>query len=73
MIISVKISANEARSSGKGMRTVDCSHDEANLHSISSTREMCVDLLCFVLVERHESVQDVVASSGIVGTTCHFG
>jgi hypothetical protein len=29
---------------------------------------VCVDLLLLGLVERHEAVQDVIASSGIVGT-----
>ena len=30
---------------------------------------MCVDLLRFVLVQRNESVQDIVACGSVIGTT----
>lgn len=50
-------------------RTVDGSHDEADLCGVRGTGEMRVDLLCLVLVERDEAVQNVVASRGVVGTT----
>lgn len=46
--------------------TIDCGHDESNLHGIGSACEMCVDLLGLVLVERDESVQDVVACRSVV-------
>lgn len=49
-----------------GNRTVYCSHDEADLHSVCGAGEMGVNLLCLVLVERDEAVQDVVARSSVV-------
>lgn len=49
-----------------GSRTVYCSHDEADLHSVCGTCEMRVNLLCLVLVERNEAVQDVVTRSSVV-------
>lgn len=49
-------------------RTVDGSHDESDLHSIGGAGEMCVNLLGLVLVQADETVQDVVASSSVVGT-----
>ena len=54
-------------------RTVYCSHDESNLHGICGAGEMGVDLLGLVLVERDESVQDVVACGGIVWAALVIG
>lgn len=34
---------------------------------------MCVNLLLFGLVQRHEAVEDVVASSGVVSTSLVVG
>lgn len=53
--------------------TVDRSHDEADLCGISGTCEVSVDLLLLGLVQRHEAVEDVVTSGGIVGTTLVVG
>lgn len=53
--------------------TVDRSHDEADLCGISGTCEVSVDLLLLGLVQRHEAVEDVVASGGIVGTALVVG
>lgn len=53
--------------------TVDGSHDESDLHSIGGAGEMCVDLLGLVLVQADETVQDVVASSSVVGTALVVG
>jgi hypothetical protein len=47
--------------------TVDSSHDESNLHSVGGAGEMCVNLLSLVLVQADEAVEDVVASSSVVG------
>ena len=55
------------------MLTIDRSHDESDLRCIGGAGEMCVDLLGLVLVQAHESVQDVVASCGIVITTLVVG
>jgi hypothetical protein len=49
---------------------VDSGHDESNLHRIGSAGEVGVDLFGLVLVERDESVEDVVARCGVVWTTC---
>jgi len=49
--------------------TVDSSHDESDLHSIGGAGEMCVDLLGLVLVQADETVEDVVASSSVVGAS----
>ncbi len=49
--------------------TVDSGHDEANLGRVGGAGEMRVDLLRFVLIQRDETVQNVVASGSIVRTT----
>lgn len=54
-------------------RTIDGCHDETDLVGIRSACKMCVDLLLLGLVERNEAVKDVIASSGIVGTTLVVG
>lgn len=54
-------------------RTIDGCHDETDLVGIRSACEMCVDLLLLSLVERNEAVKDVIASSGVVGTTLVVG
>jgi hypothetical protein len=53
--------------------TVDCSHDESDLGSVSGTGEMGVDLLGLVLVQADESVQDVVAGQCVIITTFVVG
>ena len=53
--------------------TVHCSHDKANLGGVSGTSEVSVDLLLLGLVEGHETVEDVVACSGVVGTALVVG
>ena len=50
-------------------RTIDSSHDESNLRRVGGAGEVSIDLLLLRLVERDEAVEDVVASSRIVGTT----
>lgn len=50
-------------------RTVHRSHDESDLGGIGSTGEVGVYLLGLVLVQGYESVQDIIASRGIVGST----
>ena len=47
--------------------TVDCSHDESDLHGVRGTCEVSVNLLGLVLVQRHKPVEDVVASGRVVG------
>lgn len=47
---------------------VHCCHHESNLGGISSAGEVRVDLLLLGLVQGNESVEDVVASRGVVGT-----
>ena len=49
--------------------TIDSGHDEANLGCVCGTGEVSVDLLGLVLIQRDETVEDVVASSGIVRAT----
>ena len=53
--------------------TINSSHDESNLHGISSTGEMGIDLLGFVLVERDKTIENVVAGSSVVGATLVVG
>lgn len=48
--------------------TVDGSHNESDLHGIGGAGEMCVNLLGLVLVQADETVENVVASSSVVGT-----
>lgn len=49
--------------------TIHCCHDESNLGSVGSAGEVRVDLLLFGLVQGNETVEDIVASRGVVGTT----
>ena len=49
--------------------TIDSGHDKADLCRVRGTSEMGIYLLCLMLVERDESVEDVVACSSIVGST----
>lgn len=58
---------------GRASHTIDSGHDEPNLCRIRGTCEMCVDLLRLVLVQADESVQDVVASRGVVITSLVVG
>ena len=51
------------------MLTIDGAHHESYLRSVGGAGEVSVNLLRLCLVERHESVQDVVASSSVVRTT----
>ena len=48
------------------IHTIYCCHDESNLHGVGSASEMRVDLLCLVLIERDESVQNVVAGGSVI-------
>lgn len=61
------------RGGSKGKRTIDSSHDEANLRRVSSASEVSVDLLVLVLVEADEAVEDVVARSAVVVATLVVG
>ncbi len=51
------------------VRTVDSCHDKADLCGVRGAREVGVDLLRLMLVEGYEPVQDVIAGSGVVGST----
>ena len=51
------------------VRTINGSHHKAYLRSVRGTSEVGVYLLGLVLVQRDESVEDVVASRSIIGTT----
>lgn len=50
-------------------RTIHGRHDEADLGGVGGTSEVSVDLFDLVLVQRDETVQDVVAGRGIVRST----
>jgi hypothetical protein len=52
------------------MLTIDSAHDESDLRGVCSTGEVGVDLFGFGLVERHESVENVIASRSIIRTAC---
>jgi hypothetical protein len=52
------------------MLTVDSAHDEPDLGGIGRAREVGVDLLRLGLVQRHESVENVIAGRSIVRATC---
>lgn len=49
--------------------TVDGGHDESDLGGIGGTGEVGVDLLGLMLIQGYETVQDVIASRGIVRST----
>jgi hypothetical protein len=53
--------------------TINCCHDESNLHCVRGTGEMGVDLLSLVLVDRDEAVQDVVACCSIIWAALVIG
>jgi len=67
MMISTWGSVSELDSRATGKRTVDSTHDESDLGGVCRTGEMGVDLFRLCLVERDESVQNVVTGGGIVG------
>jgi hypothetical protein len=46
--------------------TIDSGHDESNLGGVGGASEMCVDLFGFVLVQAHESIENIVARSLVV-------
>jgi len=48
-------------------------HDESDLHCICRAGEVSVDLLGLVLVERDESIENVVAGGGVVWATLVVG
>lgn len=54
----------------QGIVTVDSGHNEANLRRVCGTGEVGVDLFLFLLIERHEAVQDVFTGRWIIRTTC---
>ncbi len=58
-----------SRQQKPGQRTVHRSHDESDLGGIGSAGKVGVYLLGLVLVQGYESVQDIIASRGIVGST----
>ena len=43
--------------------TIHCCHDEPNLSCVCSTSEVRIDILSVALVERNETVKDIVTSS----------
>lgn len=49
--------------------TIDSTHDESDLSSVGGACEVSINLFGFGLIERHESVEDVITSSGIIGAT----
>lgn len=53
--------------------TIHSSHHEADLRCVRGASKMCVDLLALVLVQGHETVEDVVASLAVVITTLVVG
>jgi len=65
--MSAKVSVAIKRA--RYQRTVNCRHDEANLHGVGGTGEVGVYLLRLMLIEGNESVQDVVTGGLIIGTT----
>jgi len=48
---------------------IHSSHDESDLSGIRCAGEMCVDLLCFVLVQADKTVQDIITGRGIIIST----
>jgi hypothetical protein len=49
--------------------TIHSGHDEADLGCVSCAREMRVDLFRLRLVQRHESIEDVITSGSIIGSS----
>jgi hypothetical protein len=72
MIISTQTLAGLNASNKKG-HTVYCRHDESDLHGVGRAGKVSVNLLRLVLVERDESVQDVVAGRSVVGAALVVG
>lgn len=54
---------------GTEVRTVYSRHHESDLRRVGSTCEMGVYLLCLMLIEGDESVQDVVACRSVIRAT----
>ena len=50
-------------------RTIDSSHDKADLGCIGCTCKVGVDLLGLVLVQRNKPIQNVIASRSIIRST----
>lgn len=51
------------------MPTVNRGHDESNLRGVGRACEVGIDLLVLGLIQRNESVEDIIASSGIIGAS----
>lgn len=69
-MISVNVRKQHAlKEWGGEIRTIHGSHDETDLGGIGGTGKMSVDLLGLMLVQGDETVQDVIAGRGIVGST----
>lgn len=49
--------------------TIHSRHNESDLCRVGCAREMGIDLLGLCLIQRDESVEDIITSSSIVGTT----
>lgn len=71
--MSQHYSSHKGLKSEDSIRTIDCSHDEPDLGRIRGAGEVSIDLLLLCLVQRDESVEDVVASGCVVGTTLIVG
>ena len=54
---------------GNSVRTVHSCHDETDLSGVGGTCKVCVDLLGLMLIQRNETVQDVVACRRIIRST----
>ena len=51
------------------MLTIDCAHDESYLSCVCCAGKMSIDLFGLGLIERDKSVEDIIAGSGVIGTT----
>lgn len=51
-------------------RTIDSSHDESDLGRIRCAGKVGIDLLGVVLIQAHESIQNVVTCGSIIRSTC---
>lgn len=67
LLCLVRVSSYQQKA--KDQLTIDSCHNEADLSGIRGAGEMGIDLLCLVLVEGDESVEDVIACCSIVGAT----
>lgn len=52
--------------------TINGRHNESDLHGVCGAGEMGIDLFRLMLVEGDESVENVVAGSLVVGTSCRM-